>query len=364
MKIIISDNHIGTTLWQKAILEKLGYTVIIQTLSYHKHYIDSTIVTDDFFINIHNYNKEQVENIFKEKYNDVTHVLCSFPPKRVEDFKNIPDNIKIILNIGHRIHIHLNPNQYKYFTNKIIEYSKNDRYILASMSEYDFQYVKYYTNIETLKLYVASFHLPKEINYNPNNNTILIGPSHNTDTIINFNNLQDLNQQSIAYAKINNKQPFLFNFIKNLYPHTNFINIVNHPAVLLFPYSAFSISMVELYQSNIPMLVPSKEMLKGKMNDVKLYPLYNNNIKSIEDFDIEYNKKDISSPNSFNLNDELYWIDFMYFNKLNNILKYNNNDELFHIIYNNNFKDISNKMKIENETFLNEQLENWIKIFK
>jgi hypothetical protein len=362
MKIIISDCHVGTTLWQKAILEQLGHTVIVQTLSSHKHYIDDNIITDNFFYNIQNYSKEYIEHIFKEKYNDVTHILCSFPPKHVSVFDNVPSNIKIILNIGHRIHIHLNSNNYKEFTNNIIDYSKNNRYIIACMSEYDFQYVKYYTNIEVIKLYVACYHLPKEINYNPTSHIILIGPSHNTNNIINFIDLIDLNNNSVIYANKHNKPPYLFNFIKSLYPNTTFENLINHPAVLLFPYSAFSISMVELYQLNIPMIVPSKNILKGKMNDVKLYPIYNNNINTINEFDKQYNKEDIPSPNSFNENDDLYWLDFMFFNKVNNSLIYNNNDQLFDIVYNTNFIDISNKMRIENNTFLNNELLNWKKI--
>lgn len=363
MKIIISDSHIGTTLWQKAILERLGYTVIVETLSKHNHYLDSKLKTNNFFINIEKYDKITVENFFNENYNDVTHILCSFPPKRVEAFKYVPNYIKIILNIGHRIHIHLDPNEYDNFTKKIIEYSKNDRYILATMSEYDYQYVKYYTNLETNKLYVACLHLPKEINYKPTNNTILIGPSHNTSLLINFKNLNELNTYSINYAQKNNKTPYIFNFIKKIYPDTKFTDLVNHPAILLFPYSAFSISMVELYQLNIPMIVPDKSLLKGKMNDVKLYPIYNNNLNSINNFDLKY-YKNIPSPNSINIDDEIYWIDFMYFNQIKNICTYKNNNELFEIVYNTDFKQLSEKIKLENSIFLNEQINKWNTILK
>ena len=69
------------------------------------------------------------------------------------------------------------------------------------------------------------------------------------------------------------------------------------------------------------------------MNDVKLYPIYNNDVDIIKNFDKQFNKDDIPSPNSFNKCDELYQLDFMFFNKVKNSLIYNNNEELFNIIY-------------------------------
>ena len=363
MKIIISDYHIGTTMWQKAMLECLGHSVIIKTLSSHAHYLDNkTIFIDDFFKNIGNLNKEQVEYEFNRKYSDVTHILCGFPPKRVEDFKYVPERVKIILNIAHRIHIHLKSYEYDYFMNKLIDYSKNNKYILATMSEYDYQYVKYYTNIDTLKLFVTCLHLPKNVKYNPSSNIILIGPTNNNNTLINFNNLNEINQNSIMFSQIYNKNPFFFNFIKNVYPETNLEYLTNHPAILIFPYSAFSISMVELYQLNIPLIFPSNELLKGKMNDVKLFPIYNEDKNFIIDFNNKY-KKEIPSPNSFNPEEELFWFRFMYFNQVKNILKYHNNNHLFEIIYNTDFNFINNKMIMENSIAIEEGKNNWIKIF-
>ena len=41
------------------------------------------------------------------------------------------------------------------------------------------------------------------------------------------------------------------------------------------------------------------------MNDVKLYPIYNNDVDIIKNFDKQFNKDDIPSP-KFNKCDELY----------------------------------------------------------
>jgi hypothetical protein len=357
MKIIISDCHIGTTMWQKAMLEKLGHNVIVKTLSNHSMYLNDA-KKDPFFENIKNCHEDTIIKEFSEKYSDVTHILCSFPPIRIEDFKNIPSNIKIILNIGHRIHINVKSSEYDFFTNKLIEYSKNDRYILATMSEYDYQYVKYYCNLDLKKLYVACMHIPIKLNYIPKSNIILIGPIHNTHKLLYFNNLEDINKKSVLYSQKYNKVPYLFNFIKNIYPNTNFEDLVNHPAVLIFPYSAYSISMIELYQLNIPLICPSNKLLLGNMNDVKLYPLYNNNIDSIVNFDKKY-KKNIPSPNSLDKNDELYWSKYMYFNQVENILRYNNNEELFEIVYNTDFCNVNNRMISENLLHINKEVNKW-----
>lgn len=360
MKIIISDCHIGTTMWQKAMLEQLGHNVIVKTLSNHSLYLDNS-KKDPFFENIRSIHKDIVKKVFTEKYGDVTHVLCSFPPIRVEDFNNIPSHVKIILNIGHRIHINMKSNDYEFFTNKLIEYSKNNRYILATMSEYDYQYVKYYCNLDLIKLYVTCLHIPKELNYNPKNNVILIGPTHNTDKILGFYNLEDINRKSILYSKKYNKPTYLFNFIKSVYPNTSLKDLANHRAVLIFPYSAFSISMIEIYQLNIPVICPNNELLNGNMNDVKLYPLYNNNIESVYQFDKKY-KKDIPSPNSLDKQDELYWTKYMYFNQVENMLRYNNNEQLFEIIYNTDFNNVNKKMITENVLHVNNELNEWNKL--
>jgi hypothetical protein len=357
-KIIISDKHIGTTLWQKSILESIGHEVIIKTLSHHFHYFDKNYISDNFFCDLVNKDNNEIDQYMREYYSDITHILCSFPPSYIEVLEKMPLNIKIILNIGHRIHIHLDPHKLEEFTEKIKYYYSNNRFLLSTMSEYDFHYVKYYTGLELQKLYVSCLNLPKNIQYNPNSNLILIGPSHNLNNLMIFDSIEKLNNLSLQYATKFNKIPYFFNFIKNIYINFNFEDLVNHPAVLIFPYSAFSISMVELYQLNIPFIVPDKNILAGKMNDVKLYPIYHNE-NNVINFDKKYLNNLYPSPNSIDINDEKKWIEYMFFNQVENSLIFNSEENLFNIIYNTDFNEVSKKMKIENELNFNNEKIKW-----
>ena len=356
--IIISDKHIGTTLWQKSILESIGHKVIVKTLSNHFHYLDKNYTKDNFFCNLVNKTNNEIKQYMKDYYSDVTHILCSFPPSYIEVLEKMPSNIKIILNIGHRIHIYLDSSRLEEFTEKIKYYYSNNRFLLATMSEYDFYYVKYYTGLELTKLYVSCLHLPKNVQYNPSNNLILIGPSHNFGNLILFDSIEKLNNLSLQYATNLNKTPYFFSFIKNLYNDINFEDLVNHPCVLIFPYSAFSISMVELYQLNIPFIVPDKNILAGKMGDVKLYPIYHES-NLIINFDKKYLNNLYPSPNSIDINDEKKWIEYMFFNQVENSLIFKSEEDLFNIIYNTDFNEISKKMKIENEKNFNNEKIKW-----
>jgi len=374
-QVIISDWHIGTTLWQVAVLKALGVPVEAYSLSGHRRYAagDPSFREDPLFLHLPEWSEATVhQEFFKNpRWAQVTHAIASFPPSYIETLKKLPSQVALLLNIGHRIHISISPNHLIEFTERVIQISRDPRYLLATMSEYDFHYLRYYTGLEPLRLPVISQHIPqtlREAPYAPRSRVILIGPSHNTETIIGFeNNLKRLNRLSAAFASRHGLKPYTFNFIKAVYPGDQATpeNLAKHPAVLINPYSAFSISMVELYHLNIPFFVPDDSLLIHAMGDVRLYPLYQNK-EAIAQLEAHYPVGSSGypySPNDESPEAQRYWLQFMFFNQLKHVQRWRTPEELFQKLYLNDLRQLHDAMQAENTQVFDQELSKWATLF-
>ncbi len=373
--VVISDWHIGTTLWQVAVLKAIGVPVQAYSLSGHRRYAsgDPSFHEDPLFINLSSWPKEKVHEEFTKNplWSSITHALCSFPPSYVLSLAKLPPQVALFLNIGHRIHISNAPNHLIDFTKLIVEMKNDPRYTVATMSEYDFHYMRYYTGLEPLRLPVISQHIPKHLRdkpYAPQNRIVLIGPSHNTSTIIGFDNdLATLNSLSAHFAARHGLKPYTFSFIKSLYPddQATMENLAKHPAVLINPYSAFSISMVELYHLNIPFFVPADSLLVDAMGDVRLYPLYQNK-EAVAILEKQYPACTSGypySPNDESPEAQLYWMQFMFFNQVKHAQHWIDPEDLFRKLYLNDLHQLHDKMQAENSQLFSDQLKAWSHLF-
>ena len=298
------------------------------------------------------------------------YALASFPPSRIEALAKLPEQVRLILNIGHRIHIHVAPERLTEITASVRAMASDPRYILATMSEYDYHYTKYYTGVELRRLPVACLHLGQALldgPYAPANRTVLIGPSHNLDTIIGFeNDLDVLNRLSAEYASRHGFERYTFEFIKKIYPGNTASpeNLARHPAVLINPYSAFSISMVELYQMNLPFFVPSDELLVDRMGDVRLCPIYQKQ-EAVDELERHHPKAGTGyaySPNDPSPDAQRSWLQYMYFNQVENAQRWGTPDELFGKLYRTDLVALHGHMKDENQRFFNEQANAWAEL--
>lgn len=372
--VVISDKHIGTSMWQASVLEKIGVETEVHTLSKHSHYVNSPAFgSASLFRKIGKRSPEQTGRRLSSgrKWSKLKFALCSFPPSRIEDLERLPQSVRLILNIGHRIHIHLSGERIKEFTEKIKAMPGDSRYKLATMSDYDYHYTRYYTGIEPLRLPVVSMHVPESLRsgpYRPGNRVVLIGPSHNTSKIVGFgDSLERLNQASSDYARVNGLTPFTFDFIKSIYPGDLATpgNLARHPAVLVSPYSAFSISMVELYQMNIPFFVAADELLVDQMEDVRLSPLYQTEsaVSLLEAAYPNESKEYQYSPNDNSPEAQLFWMKYMYFNRVENACRWSTPQQLFDKLYSDDLAAIHDSMQSENESLFDEQMKVWALLF-
>uniref|UniRef100_A0A6C0AJ98 Glycosyltransferase n=1 Tax=viral metagenome TaxID=1070528 RepID=A0A6C0AJ98_9ZZZZ len=342
MKILVVDQHAGCQMWQAALLKELGHDVTIDSSSGHAHLIPSNwkrnvIVRDNGII----VNGDELAREFDT-------VVAGFPPNFMNEFKNIRFRHKKIINCGHRFHI-----QPSYGPVLM------DDVFLASMSRYDAEYIKHYTGITPHALDVACFHLPRTLAYRPTRKEILISPVH-AQCVLPFSSLEHMNSMALQDGS-----DLVFSRAHHLYGNFKYEDLVNHPACVLFPYSAFSISMIEMYELNIPMFVPSPSILtemtgpKQLMNDVLLYPCYMD--------EREMMKRDIPhpssphaySPNSYRKEDIKYWFQFTYFNTRKNVIYWNSPKDLFNKLRTTNLSEVSERMRIENEEHRAKQLDAW-----
>jgi len=368
--LIVSDMHIGTTMWQTAILRSLGINAEARTLSAHAKYASSEAIgRDNFFMNIAQWPPARVHEEFAwhPDLKGLRYALASFPPSRIEVLAKLPVQVRLILNVGHRIHIHVSPERIEEITDAVRAMASDSRYVLATMSEYDYHYTKYYTGVELRRLPVVCAHLAPALldgPYAPKNRTVLIGPSHNLDTIIGFdNNLAALNRLSAEYAAQRGFEPYVFEFIKKVYPGNTASpeNLARHPAVLMNPYSAFSISMVELYQMNLPFFVPADELLVDRMGDVRLCPIYQKQ-EAVDELERHHPISGTGyaySPNDTSPEAQRFWFQHMYFNQVENAQRWSKPEELFDKLYRTELAALHGRMKAENHRLFAEQAEAW-----
>jgi hypothetical protein len=370
--VIISDWHIGATMWQVAVLRAIGIPVEAYSLSGHRRYAgdDPAFREDPLFVNLGPWSQEKVREEFTKncRWSNLSYALCSFPPSYVTALEKLPPHVALFLNIGHRIHICTDHGLID-FTRRIVEMKRDPRYTIAAMSEYDFHYMRYYTGLEPLRLPVICQHIPQKLRdaaYAPSNRVVFFWPSH-ASTLIGFDDLDNLNRLSASFAKRYGLKPYTFRSIQSLYPNDQATveNLAKHPAVLINPYSAFSISMVELYQLNIPFFVPDDSLLVNKMGDVRLNPLYHSK-EMVARLEKEYQVSSSGypySPNDESPEAQQYWLQFMFFNQVKHAQHWTDPEDLFRKLYLNDLRQLHDDMQAENTQLFKEQLKTWAALF-
>jgi hypothetical protein len=349
MKVLISDYHAGCQLWQHALLTELGHTAVINSFSGHQFLIEDAKKQD---LTPRSKQLIPVYNIqpVVESVGEFDTAVISFPPKAIDLYKTTTFKKPTILNCGHRLHIHTR--QDPTFVKDLVERVKRNEIILCSMSKYDTEYIRHYTGITPIQLEVACFHLPRDLIYKPTRKEILISPVH-ASSVLPFASVAQMNSMAGGELKFSN--------VKDLYPKYTYYDLMNHSACVLFPYSVFAISMIELYESNIPMFVPTKRLLleTGLMNDVSVYPLYGP-LEEMKRIDTPHpDSPHRFSPNSLQQEDKEYWLQYAYFNTKENIIYWDSPADLFAKLKSTNLQAVSDCMKIENDRHRATQLENW-----
>ncbi|MEY2620392.1 MAG: hypothetical protein RIT26_212 [Pseudomonadota bacterium] len=369
---LISDAHIGTTMWQHALLTHLGLRVTSATLSKRGHYApDGLLHPAPWVRHLSWWPRRLIGARLKSDpvLHDITHALCSFPPARCEALLRLPEHVQVWVNLGHRFHIHVRGWRLKAWTEQVRRLMQDPRMVWASMSHYDAQYTRFYTGMAPPHaLPVASFHLPRALRERdtpPSNRTVLIGPSHHQGRVPGLPDPAELNRLSAAWARRLGVAAYRFQSIREAYPNGQATpeRLSCHPAVVISPYSAFSISMIELYQLNLPMFVPVNGLLVDAMADVRLHPIYQGK-RWVEGLEAEYAERARAmgmpySPNSPEPDAQRHWIEQMFFNQVPHVQRFDQAKDLLNQLYAADLSEWQHRMRSFNAEFFKQAASTW-----
>ncbi len=283
--------------------------------------------------------------------------LVSFPPSLARLFLDLAERYdkRLILNLGHRFNIGIYTKKENDSMIRLLEYiHRHPRHILAAGSEYDVQYVRYYLGIEPEKLPLCCFHVEAAVR-SPKSNVILVGPGASPKGTVDRLNAKARNSTGKAMQFAN---------IKEVYPHYDLEDLANHPAVVIFPYSAFSMRMLELYELNVPFFVPNPDLLLEykTMYDRALFPVYctEKQCARMNEGQVWPNLSGgVPSPNSYENTAQKYWFQFCFFYRTKNAIIWDSEEDLLEKLANTDLEQVRREMYKENQERREAALRQW-----
>ena len=265
--------------------------------------------------------------IFQNFFKDTDYIISSFPPSLIHPLKIIADqfNITLINSIGHRFNLISKSREENTQLKKLIkEMYDSPKHILASLTLYDVNYTRHYLNVEPTLIPAFSFHIPQKVTA-PQNRTILIGPANIRRVKHLLPQLDQLlsdleNERRKFYDSNSTLKPFNFKEIKAVYTSYRLEQLAQHPAVVIFPYSSFAVSLEELYDLNIPFFVPSVDfIIKHQTLSDRALPKLWCSVETYKQMEDDFDHPD--SPNSYNETALRKWIPFSsFYQKQNSII--------------------------------------------
>jgi len=288
-RALIIDGHAGCQLWQKAAVEAAGAEATVLSLRRRTQPVAFPMTAAEARLNRRlkflwwrvpprrRWSAAKSKLLapvcgddLAEVFDDVDRLLGAYPPNVAPLLVDLARRFdkRVVLNLAHRCTWDGAPGDGKKadaFAALLRELHADAKHTLAAMGEYDYQYAAHYLDVAPVKLYTACHHMPLQ-RHRPACDTVLVGPSRpphspHLDTGP-FASTAYLNARHRRWCAQNGKAKSLhFAEIRRLYPRYELADLARHAAVVVFPYSAYSISMAELYEMNMPFFVPSAEVL-------------------------------------------------------------------------------------------------------
>ena len=385
-RALIMDGHFGCQLWQRAVLQALGIETKILSLRRSDHVLQ--IPTHDNSVSAREEKiLRNVKRLWRRgggrrcwsgTHGVLLHWLCN--TKDADDLfgghdillGSYPPNVgrllldlarryktKVVLNLANRCTLgNTSARKLKSYARVLKELHESLEHVLAVMGEYDYQHVQQYIGVAPLKLYVSCHHLPMR-RHRPACDTVLVGLAssfpHFRGPTPFWGSMEEMNAMYGTWcAKNGRRKEVRFDMIRNLYPnYRGPLDLAGHPAVVILPHSAYSISMAELYEMNVPFFVPSASLLikhqmpREIMEHRPPPPLF------------------LDSPHrSFHEDERAMknWLRFCYFYQVENAVVWDSPDDLFRKLTECDLAGISDKMYLENQARRRESLNRWAEV--
>ncbi len=383
-KILISDFHVGCQMWQSHALQTLGVEVSVASMSSHGRYLKQGAGLSGCESLIAKrmagawgagwrgqFREADAERLLRDRrlmeaLDSFDGFLCSFPPPLALLFLHLAKrlNKRVIWNMGHRFNLGVRtPGDNRAVMNAIYEMRASPRHVVAVMSEYDYHYVRYYLGIEPVRLDLTCFHVPLR-ETQPARREILVGPVHAGDYGADAR-VREMNSLAIQRGLGSQREPPVFKLIRSLYRNYELEDLRRHPAVVLLPYSAFSVSMAELYELGIPMFVPSVDFIvrNRMMKDRILHPIYCTENEYLA-FQMGQVCPDYAySPNEYTADAERDWLKLAYFYRQKNVVVWDSFEELLDRLVSEDLVRVRRGMARENESRREDSRHMWSALF-
>ena len=282
-------------------------------------------------------------------------VICSFIASMCEAF--IPLNKTIIFDPAHRYNIgRCSETSWIKLNDNLLKVKAKSKLVVAAMSKYDREYLAHFTGLRGYRLYGYSGFFIRNVEYNPIRNEILIGPT---------SRLGNISSKALDELKaIGIKNNLKFEILRTFYKSYTYNQLASHPAVVIFPYSVMSMSIIDFYAINLPIFVPSIKFLtktRAIFDRTLQFEYFCNNFTNIEPH--------ITSIHKYNPNDEndepyMYWLKYADFFQWPYVTVFDDFDDLIQKLKTVDLKKISEKMKAYNKIKETDLLDNWCQIIK
>ncbi|MDD9854919.1 MAG: hypothetical protein OXU88_01930, partial [Gammaproteobacteria bacterium] len=383
-RALIVDGHAGCQLWQKAAVEAAGAEATVLSLRRRGRPAEFPLTAAERRIkNLMKFlwwrmpprrrwsrmngellamtcNKKDLDEVFGA----ADMLLGAYPPTVGQLLMDLAERYgkRVILNLAHRCTWEgdgrgRRPDTFAALLKQIHE---SDAHTLAAMGEYDYRYAAHYLGVKPVKLYTACHHMPLR-RHAPVCDTVLVGPSRpahrpGLDTGP-FASTDEINARYQKWCAKNGRPKALrFGEIRKLYPHYELDDLAKHPAVVVFPYSAYSISMAELYEMNMPFFVPAAEVLLRHRMPRELFasppppPPRPGPHSSADSSATGAGSSAASSATVDHARAVGDWLRFCWFYRQENAVVWNSPDDLFRKLTEYDLAGLSEKMYLENQT--------------
>jgi len=269
-KLLSIDFHIGPVRDVKDLMLRTGelrsVEVVDKSLSGHCHLVDTCaedlrVVNQANGISLGDCPNELKWEFWKSYVSDpwmgsFAGFLCEYSIALCEMYMAFGKPMVLITPTRYEVGRH-GKEAWKRLNSNLQAISQNPVNTLAANNLYDLEYLKHFTGIQNIK-HLPSQCLYVDATYQPTKTEFLIGPSRlskGAEALLHgeeglFRYLAGLRDPVPTFVPI-----------RKIYARYEFADLAQHPGILIMPYQVSIMSLFEYYSMNIPMFVPTLELL-------------------------------------------------------------------------------------------------------
>ena len=245
----------------------------------------------------------------------------TFPPPLVRRVVNANLGIKTVLYLAHRADLNLRTvaERSDYWSWLVESASKKDLIILSS-NRYDAAYLAYYSGIQVPVVEPWAAHMEAASTLETKTEAVLVAPKGLSRDWINL--IRDATDRPLV--PIEDLKSYKLSDLRSF------------RSVIFVPYSVYSITLLELLNLGVPVLIPTNKFLLGNnlLDDFRLYPKYASK-NEVLPFENLHEKVGATSPNTQDEVGALGWLELSFWENHPNVYRWENESDLARLLERN-----------------------------